>query len=284
MSGRTNIVGTVMTWPANVVGCNNSSNRAVISRKPPRHRCQMGKHCLKGDGKSGRGSCSRPNRHSYNCLLFFSLQIHTIWRSIMCLPFSKSEHSKRGSVAPSSSSYLDNKRRNSTGAGITTHHHHNHHRRHFPLSSLHSQQQQQQQQRRATSCSRRVLQQPLPTRPNMATAAFLDPTPPPSDQHHFPSSSSSSQQRKQHHHQHHQHHVLPPTPPKEKSTAPSSSSSSPPRDHCASANPKSIGNYVLQQNLGKGSMGKVKLGVHNVTGEKVGTKDTQTNRGIHGND
>ncbi|CDH50582.1 serine threonine protein kinase [Lichtheimia corymbifera JMRC:FSU:9682] len=182
----------------------------------------------------------------------------------MCLPFSKSEHSKRGSVAPSSSSYLDNKRRNSTGAGITTHHHHNHHRRHFPLSSLHSQQ-QQQQQRRATSCSRRVLQQPLPTRPNMATAAFLDPTPPPSDQHHFP---SSSQQRKQ---QHHQHHVLPPTPPKEKSTAPSSSSS-PPRDHCASANPKSIGNYVLQQNLGKGSMGKVKLGVHNVTGEKVAVK------------
>lgn len=46
--------------------CNNSSNR----RKPPRHRCQMGKHCLKGDGKSGRGSCSRPSRHSYNCLLF----------------------------------------------------------------------------------------------------------------------------------------------------------------------------------------------------------------------
>ncbi|KAI7880632.1 Pkinase-domain-containing protein [Lichtheimia hyalospora FSU 10163] len=94
----------------------------------------------------------------------------------------------------------------------------------------------------------------------MATAAFLDPTPPPSEQHHL----SSSQQRKQ-------HHVLPPTPPKEKSTT-CSGSSSPQRDHCASANPKSIGNYVLQQNLGKGSMGKVKLGVHNVTGEKVAVK------------
>jgi serine/threonine protein kinase len=32
---------------------------------------------------------------------------------------------------------------------------------------------------------------------------------------------------------------------------------------------KTIGNYTLQQSLGKGSMGKVKLGVHNVTGEKV---------------
>lgn len=32
---------------------------------------------------------------------------------------------------------------------------------------------------------------------------------------------------------------------------------------------KSIGNYTFQQSIGKGSMGKVKLGVHNVTGEKV---------------
>ncbi len=32
---------------------------------------------------------------------------------------------------------------------------------------------------------------------------------------------------------------------------------------------KTIGNYTLQQSLGKGSMGKVKLGVHSVTGEKV---------------
>ncbi|KAI8342746.1 hypothetical protein BC941DRAFT_413722 [Chlamydoabsidia padenii] len=32
---------------------------------------------------------------------------------------------------------------------------------------------------------------------------------------------------------------------------------------------KVIGNYSLTESLGKGSMGKVKLGVHNVTGEKV---------------
>ncbi|KAI9245314.1 kinase-like domain-containing protein [Sporodiniella umbellata] len=35
---------------------------------------------------------------------------------------------------------------------------------------------------------------------------------------------------------------------------------------------KAIGNYTLQQSLGKGSMGKVKLGVHNVTGEKIAVK------------
>lgn len=32
---------------------------------------------------------------------------------------------------------------------------------------------------------------------------------------------------------------------------------------------KSIGNYTFQQTIGKGSMGKVKLAVHNITGEKV---------------
>lgn len=41
------------------------------------------------------------------------------------------------------------------------------------------------------------------------------------------------------------------------------------RDHHRSAPLKAIGNYSFQQSLGKGSMGKVKLGVHNVTGEKV---------------
>ncbi|CAO3689351.1 unnamed protein product [Rhizopus stolonifer] len=35
---------------------------------------------------------------------------------------------------------------------------------------------------------------------------------------------------------------------------------------------KMIGNYTLQQSLGKGSMGKVKLGVHNVTSEKIAVK------------
>jgi hypothetical protein len=32
---------------------------------------------------------------------------------------------------------------------------------------------------------------------------------------------------------------------------------------------KAVGNHILKQTLGKGSMGKVKLGVHIVTGEKV---------------
>ncbi|KAI7904417.1 kinase-like domain-containing protein [Cokeromyces recurvatus] len=35
---------------------------------------------------------------------------------------------------------------------------------------------------------------------------------------------------------------------------------------------KTIGNYTLQQSIGKGSMGKVKLAVHNVTGEKIAVK------------
>ncbi|KAF1806345.1 kinase-like domain-containing protein [Mucor lusitanicus] len=35
---------------------------------------------------------------------------------------------------------------------------------------------------------------------------------------------------------------------------------------------KMIGNYTLQQSIGKGSMGKVKLATHNVTGEKIAIK------------
>ncbi|CAO0800498.1 unnamed protein product [Mucor circinelloides] len=35
---------------------------------------------------------------------------------------------------------------------------------------------------------------------------------------------------------------------------------------------KTIGNYTLQQSIGKGSMGKVKLATHNVTGEKIAIK------------
>ncbi|KAI8388878.1 kinase-like domain-containing protein [Radiomyces spectabilis] len=42
-------------------------------------------------------------------------------------------------------------------------------------------------------------------------------------------------------------------------------------DH-SQKNAKGIGNYTFQQNLGKGSMGKVKLGVHIVTGAKVAVK------------
>ncbi|KAI8090959.1 kinase-like domain-containing protein [Gilbertella persicaria] len=35
---------------------------------------------------------------------------------------------------------------------------------------------------------------------------------------------------------------------------------------------KTIGNFTLQQSIGKGSMGKVKLATHNVTGEKIAVK------------
>ncbi|KAI8144403.1 kinase-like domain-containing protein [Fennellomyces sp. T-0311] len=95
------------------------------------------------------------------------------------------------------------------------------------------------------SCSR--LAQPVPSRPNMV-AAFLDETAPP------------------------------PTPPKDLDPSPKQQQPQQPqqqqpnRDQTGSATLKSIGNYVLQQSLGKGSMGKVKLGVHNVTGEKVAVK------------
>ncbi|ORZ08449.1 kinase-like domain-containing protein, partial [Absidia repens] len=40
-------------------------------------------------------------------------------------------------------------------------------------------------------------------------------------------------------------------------------------EHCVV---KAIGNYILKQTLGKGSMGKVKLGIHIVTGEKTAIK------------
>lgn len=37
-------------------------------------------------------------------------------------------------------------------------------------------------------------------------------------------------------------------------------------------NGRSIGNYVLTRNLGEGTFGKVKLGIHSLTGEKVAVK------------
>jgi serine/threonine protein kinase len=33
-----------------------------------------------------------------------------------------------------------------------------------------------------------------------------------------------------------------------------------------------VGQYVLNKTIGKGTFGKVKLGVHNLTGEKVAVK------------
>ena len=35
---------------------------------------------------------------------------------------------------------------------------------------------------------------------------------------------------------------------------------------------RTIGNYVLTRNLGEGTFGKVKLGIHSMTGEKVAVK------------
>ncbi|KAI9321220.1 kinase-like domain-containing protein [Dichotomocladium elegans] len=92
------------------------------------------------------------------------------------------------------------------------------------------------------------IKHPQPTRPNMA-AAFLN------EEH-------QQQQRSA---------ALPKDQSSSSTNSPTTTTKPSLRDS-ASANPKSIGNYVLQQNLGKGSMGKVKLGVHNVTGEKVAVK------------
>ncbi|KAI9023660.1 kinase-like domain-containing protein, partial [Phycomyces nitens] len=46
------------------------------------------------------------------------------------------------------------------------------------------------------------------------------------------------------------------------------------REHRQTHTPslKVVGHYSLQQSLGKGSTGKVKLGVHNITGEKIAVK------------
>ena len=35
---------------------------------------------------------------------------------------------------------------------------------------------------------------------------------------------------------------------------------------------RTIGNYILTKNLGEGTFGKVKLGLHSTTGEKVAIK------------
>ena len=37
----------------------------------------------------------------------------------------------------------------------------------------------------------------------------------------------------------------------------------------APARTRSIGHYIIGKNIGEGTFGKVKLGTHNITGEKV---------------
>ncbi len=41
---------------------------------------------------------------------------------------------------------------------------------------------------------------------------------------------------------------------------------------------RTIGNYVLTRNLGEGTFGKVKLGIHSLTGEKVAVKVLEKNK------
>jgi len=41
---------------------------------------------------------------------------------------------------------------------------------------------------------------------------------------------------------------------------------------------RQVGNYVLSKTLGEGTFGKVKLGVHTLTGEKVAIKVLEKDR------
>lgn len=41
---------------------------------------------------------------------------------------------------------------------------------------------------------------------------------------------------------------------------------------------KSIGNYIISKTLGEGTFGKVKLGTHTLTGEKVAVKVLEKSR------
>jgi len=41
---------------------------------------------------------------------------------------------------------------------------------------------------------------------------------------------------------------------------------------------KSIGNYIISKTLGEGTFGKVKLGTHTLTGEKVAVKILEKSR------
>ena len=50
------------------------------------------------------------------------------------------------------------------------------------------------------------------------------------------------------------------------------------RDDQTLAGSRSIGNYVLTRNLGEGTFGKVKLGIHSMTGEKVAVKVLEKNK------
>lgn len=98
----------------------------------------------------------------------------------------------------------------------------------------------------STTCHQRIYQ-PIPIYPKKMVADFL-----------------------QHQQQESAQVPLAPAPPVQQAAGiVRNESTSRSKDHQRSIPLKVIGNYALQQSIGKGSMGKVKLGVHNVTGEKV---------------
>jgi serine/threonine protein kinase len=47
------------------------------------------------------------------------------------------------------------------------------------------------------------------------------------------------------------------------------------------SNSNAVGHYIMGKTLGEGTFGKVKLGTHILTGEKVMTKTTIINHHIH---
>mgnify|MGYP003684654969 CR=1 FL=1 len=50
------------------------------------------------------------------------------------------------------------------------------------------------------------------------------------------------------------------------------------RERTVAHNARQVGNYVLSKTLGEGTFGKVKLGVHTLTGEKVAIKVLEKDR------
>ena len=50
------------------------------------------------------------------------------------------------------------------------------------------------------------------------------------------------------------------------------------RGHCGGGSSRSVGNYLLSKTLGEGTFGKVKLGSHVLTGEKVAIKVLEKDR------
>ena len=48
--------------------------------------------------------------------------------------------------------------------------------------------------------------------------------------------------------------------------------------------PKNVGHYILDKTIGKGTFGKVKLGIHELTGERVAVKILEKDKIVDVND